>query len=210
MLLYFYPHSAALKAEFYLNVCDDPQSYDNSFTQTKSGFPLFSTQHTLGFTDILCPDPLDLQDLSLGFTDDSVTWDSVSDPLQPSAPTISQHRTAAKSPCRTMYSCTHVLSFTDNNCCGFETAMTTPFCLCHRQLLPPVSPLQCPFPVMCAISVFSDKLRPCGEERALNTQSKQTIGSGLGIPLIFSIPLVSIPRERHVPIFVLARKGRQF
>jgi len=52
--------AADLKAELYVNVCDAPQSYDNSLSAGKSGFAVFSTQLTPGSTDILCPDPMDL------------------------------------------------------------------------------------------------------------------------------------------------------
>eukprot|EP00850_Spirogloea_muscicola_P020192 SM000209S06371 [mRNA] locus=s209:127785:131585:+ [translate_table: standard] len=51
-----------MRAEFYLNVCDEPMSYDNSLAPGRAGFPVFSTQVTEGSTDIAYPDPLDLVD----------------------------------------------------------------------------------------------------------------------------------------------------
>eukprot|EP00850_Spirogloea_muscicola_P021317 SM000244S08552 [mRNA] locus=s244:75671:79493:- [translate_table: standard] len=51
---------ADMRAEFYLNVCDEPMSYDNSLAPGRAGFPVFSTQVTEGSTDIAYPDPLDL------------------------------------------------------------------------------------------------------------------------------------------------------
>ncbi|CAI5457608.1 unnamed protein product [Closterium sp. Yama58-4] len=49
-----------LRAELYLNACDDPHSYDNSLSSGRSGFAVLSSQWTPGVTDILFPDPLDL------------------------------------------------------------------------------------------------------------------------------------------------------
>ncbi|CAI5519511.1 unnamed protein product [Closterium sp. Naga37s-1] len=49
-----------LRAELYLNACDDPHSYDNSLSSGRSGFAVLSAQWTPGVTDILFPDPLDL------------------------------------------------------------------------------------------------------------------------------------------------------
>eukprot|EP00850_Spirogloea_muscicola_P023054 SM000325S12647 [mRNA] locus=s325:24745:28556:- [translate_table: standard] len=54
------PISGDMRAEFYLNVCDEPMSYDNSLAPGRAGFPVFSTQVTEGCTDIAYPDPLDL------------------------------------------------------------------------------------------------------------------------------------------------------
>eukprot|EP00270_Netrium_digitus_P018138 TRINITY_DN6844_c0_g1_i1.p1 TRINITY_DN6844_c0_g1~~TRINITY_DN6844_c0_g1_i1.p1 ORF type:complete len:581 (+),score=165.93 TRINITY_DN6844_c0_g1_i1:367-2109(+) len=50
----------ALKAEFFINVCSEPQSMDNSLAPGKAGFPMLSSFITSGSTDILIPDPLDL------------------------------------------------------------------------------------------------------------------------------------------------------
>ncbi|CAI5506166.1 unnamed protein product [Closterium sp. Naga37s-1] len=49
-----------LRAELYLNACDDPHSFDNSLSSGRSGFAVLSAQWTPGVTDILFPDPLDL------------------------------------------------------------------------------------------------------------------------------------------------------
>ncbi|CAI7848087.1 unnamed protein product, partial [Closterium sp. NIES-53] len=55
------PHlPPALRAELFINACDKPVSFDNSLSSGCSGFPVFSTQWTPGSTDILFPDPLDL------------------------------------------------------------------------------------------------------------------------------------------------------
>ncbi|GJP46439.1 hypothetical protein CLOM_g5726 [Closterium sp. NIES-68] len=50
----------SLRAELFINACDKPVSFDNSLSSGCSGFPVFSTQWTPGSTDILFPDPLDL------------------------------------------------------------------------------------------------------------------------------------------------------
>lgn len=80
--------SAGLKAELYVNVCDAPQSYDNSLSAGKSGFAVFSTQLTPGSTDILCPDPMDLLALAQTPTPLPVAWSSVCSlsPLPPLLP----------------------------------------------------------------------------------------------------------------------------
>ena len=50
-----------LTAEFLLNTCDMPMSFDNSLqTSKRAGFCVFSTQAALGTLDITVPDPLDL------------------------------------------------------------------------------------------------------------------------------------------------------
>ncbi|CAI5499874.1 unnamed protein product [Closterium sp. Naga37s-1] len=54
------PLLLTLRAELYLNACDDPHSYDNSLSSGRSGFAVLSSQWTPGVTDILFPDPLDL------------------------------------------------------------------------------------------------------------------------------------------------------
>ena len=52
----------SLNADLIFNTCDMPLSFDSSQTSgLRSGFPVFSTQHLEGTTDILVPDPLDLQ-----------------------------------------------------------------------------------------------------------------------------------------------------
>ena len=50
-----------LRAEFFLNTCDLPSSYDSSVLPVhKAGMPVFSTESLPGSIDILYPDPLDL------------------------------------------------------------------------------------------------------------------------------------------------------
>ncbi|CAI5536776.1 unnamed protein product [Closterium sp. Naga37s-1] len=54
---------ASISAEFFLNVCDLPASYDNDVGGQRSvGFPLMSTRTVEGSLDIAVPDPLDLNE----------------------------------------------------------------------------------------------------------------------------------------------------
>ncbi|CAI5982320.1 unnamed protein product [Closterium sp. NIES-65] len=54
---------ASIAAEFFLNVCDLPASYDNDVGGQRSvGFPLMSTRTVEGSLDIAVPDPLDLNE----------------------------------------------------------------------------------------------------------------------------------------------------
>ncbi|CAI5537556.1 unnamed protein product [Closterium sp. Naga37s-1] len=50
----------SLNAEFFLNTCDLPASTAGSRASEKAGMPIFSPQGSLGFVDILYPDPVDL------------------------------------------------------------------------------------------------------------------------------------------------------
>ncbi|CAI7761158.1 unnamed protein product, partial [Closterium sp. NIES-53] len=50
----------SLNAEFFLNTCDLPASTAGSRASEKAGLPIFSPQGSLGFVDILYPDPVDL------------------------------------------------------------------------------------------------------------------------------------------------------
>ena len=50
-----------LQAEFFINTCDLPFSFDSSTLPVDlAGLPVFSTEHAKGSIDILYPDPLDL------------------------------------------------------------------------------------------------------------------------------------------------------
>ncbi|GJP55514.1 hypothetical protein CLOM_g14464 [Closterium sp. NIES-68] len=51
---------SSLSAEFFLNTCDLPASTAGSRANEKAGLPIFSPQGSLGFVDILYPDPVDL------------------------------------------------------------------------------------------------------------------------------------------------------
>ncbi|CAI5457936.1 unnamed protein product [Closterium sp. Yama58-4] len=54
---------SSIAAEFFLNVCDLPISYDNDVGgQRAVGFPLMSTRTVEGSLDIAVPDPLDLNE----------------------------------------------------------------------------------------------------------------------------------------------------
>lgn len=51
-----------LRAEFFLNTCDLPMSFDSSMGRERGGYPVFSTEWVRGSIDILYPDPLDLSE----------------------------------------------------------------------------------------------------------------------------------------------------
>lgn len=51
----------SLQAEFFLNVCDLPLSFDSWMGKHIAGLPVFGTERMAGSSmDILVPDPLDL------------------------------------------------------------------------------------------------------------------------------------------------------
>lgn len=64
-----------ISAEFLLNTCDLPMSSDSSETNIRSGYPIFSTEHTPGSIDILFPDPLDLAEGYMPNTENQVPWE---------------------------------------------------------------------------------------------------------------------------------------
>ncbi|CAI7876436.1 unnamed protein product, partial [Closterium sp. NIES-54] len=54
---------AAVRAEFFVNTCDLPISYDSDVGGSRPvGFPFFSTRVVPGSVDVAIPDPLDLPD----------------------------------------------------------------------------------------------------------------------------------------------------
>eukprot|EP00850_Spirogloea_muscicola_P022977 SM000321S12210 [mRNA] locus=s321:93330:96812:- [translate_table: standard] len=64
-----------LRAEFFLNTCDLPISYDSAQSPGRSGFPVFSTQFAPGSTDLIVPDPLDLSEGYMPSIENEVPWE---------------------------------------------------------------------------------------------------------------------------------------